>query len=623
MIWPSGNYTRGIDASHYKYDIDWKAVANSGIKFGIVKATEASHYIDSYFDQNWIGMRDAGIIRGAYHFFRPNVDPKDQAYHYLKVVGDVLKDTDMPAVLDLEAYPQSNYDAFAALTQAERYKVLDTWLQIITDATGKLPIIYTNRYTWWAMYEDSTEYSHHPLWFALYNANYATAPGDDWNGKSWTMWQFTHKGEIPGIQDGKAATDCNVYNGDLESLWNWIGRTADPSTPPDISNASMYEAIRIAATSLDEDPIAWITKLEFEYLVDPPFNATRPYDGPAIEDLVLQAYQKEALIIAINNIDDESAVMIYTKTNQEIINAFYVMGADFDMDGWDLIKQAKLTFVVDNRYALYEGPTIEAMTGLDQKQKDLLYIALDLVNPNQFVVEMPEYDPEDIADDDTEKPEDDPAPDTPSDPEPEPVPVEEEPEPQPDPEPEPQPDPEPEPQPDPEPEPQPDPEPEPAPVEDGLPYSEMTNQQIVNFFYVVGEQIAEPGFELLESAGLAELFDKLNEKYDGLNIEALPNLSEQVRGLLLNLIKKINTGVGTITYPGLINQDIIDLIYKVAAKRGENGMHWVIRTGLGKITSSRDIRYQPYMGPRLENLPSITEDIRSFLAQELNDLQNG
>jgi len=612
MIWPSGNYTKGIDASHYKYDIDWKAVANSGIKFGIVKATEASHYIDSYFDQNWIGMRDAGIIRGAYHFFRPNVDPADQAYHYLKVVGNVLKDTDLPAVLDLEAYPQSNYEAFAALTQAERYKVLDTWLQIVTDATGKLPIIYTNKYTWWAMYEDSTEYSHHPLWLAMYEANYATAPADNWNGKGWTMWQFTYKGEIPGVQDAKAATDCNVYNGDLESLWNWIGRTADPNTPPDITNAAMYEAIRIAATSLDENPIAWIRKLEFEYLVDPPFNATRPYDGPAIEDLALGPYQKRALIIAINNLDDESAVMIYAKTNQEIINAFYEMGANFELDGWDLIKKVKLTFVIDNRYALYEGPTIEAMTGLDQKQKDLLYIALDLVNPNQFVVEMPEYDPDETISDTDGIPEHDPDP-AETENEPDPVPL--------DPEPEPIPDPEPEPVPDPEPEPVPDPDPE--PVEEESPYAGMTNQQLINFFYVVGEQIAESGYELLESAGLSGLFDSLNENYDGPKIEDFHNLSEQVRGLILNLIGKINTGVGKITYPGLINQDIIDLIYKAAAKRGENGMHWVIRTGLGKITSSRDIRYQPYMGPRLENLPSISEDIRKFLAQELKDLQNG
>ena len=145
---------------------------------------------------------------------------------------------------------------------------------------------------------------------------------------------------------------------------------------------------------------------------------------------------------------------------------------------------------------------------------------------------------------------------------------------------------------------------------------------MVNFFYVVGEQMAVSGHELLESAGLDYLFTKLDKNYRGPKIEDLPNISEQVRVLLLNLINKMGSGVGTITYPGLINQDIIDLIYQAAAKRGENGMHWVIRTGLGKITSSREVRYQPYMGPLLENLPSIPEESRAFLSQELSNLSN-
>jgi lysozyme len=67
----------GIDVSKFQGDIDWNAVANSGIKFAWIKATEGGDYADARFQANWEGAKAAGIPHGAYHFVywcRPPLD---------------------------------------------------------------------------------------------------------------------------------------------------------------------------------------------------------------------------------------------------------------------------------------------------------------------------------------------------------------------------------------------------------------------------------------------------------------------------------------------------------------------------------------------------------------------
>ena len=64
-MWPSGDHARGIDVSHHRGEVDWKKVKASGIAFGIAKATDGISFFDPRFDQNWVGMRRAGLIRGG------------------------------------------------------------------------------------------------------------------------------------------------------------------------------------------------------------------------------------------------------------------------------------------------------------------------------------------------------------------------------------------------------------------------------------------------------------------------------------------------------------------------------------------------------------------------------
>ena len=60
----------GVDVSHHQLDINWKKVKESGKRFAIMKAQyEAqSHRKDEYFEANYKGCADNGIMRGVYIF---------------------------------------------------------------------------------------------------------------------------------------------------------------------------------------------------------------------------------------------------------------------------------------------------------------------------------------------------------------------------------------------------------------------------------------------------------------------------------------------------------------------------------------------------------------------------
>ncbi len=79
-------YILGIDVSFWEGGIDWKKVRGGGIRFMFTKATEGEDYEDPTLDDNWLGAKAVGILRGAYHFFHPNMSPIKQANHFVQAV---------------------------------------------------------------------------------------------------------------------------------------------------------------------------------------------------------------------------------------------------------------------------------------------------------------------------------------------------------------------------------------------------------------------------------------------------------------------------------------------------------------------------------------------------------
>ncbi|MBM2851048.1 MAG: glycoside hydrolase, family 25, partial [Anaerolineales bacterium] len=93
-------YVRGIDVSRYQPQVDWAKVKAAGVAFAVPKASQ-SNWADPMFATHWAGAKSAGLLRSAYHFFVPDMDPLKQAAAYLKALGS--DPGDLPPVLDVEA----------------------------------------------------------------------------------------------------------------------------------------------------------------------------------------------------------------------------------------------------------------------------------------------------------------------------------------------------------------------------------------------------------------------------------------------------------------------------------------------------------------------------------------
>lgn len=194
--------TVGIDVSEYQGKISWSYVDTIEKKYPLhfvfIRATAGNNVVDRRFKRNWEGAKKNKMIRGAYHYYRPNENSLEQAELFIKTVR--LQTGDLPPVLDIEKLPKNQ-----SMTNLK--KGLRRWLQAVENHYKVKPIIYTGE----KYYDDflKEEFSDYLFWIANYNF-YREEIQD-----GWLFWQFTERAAVPGITEN---VDVNIYNGDLQQL---------------------------------------------------------------------------------------------------------------------------------------------------------------------------------------------------------------------------------------------------------------------------------------------------------------------------------------------------------------------------------------------------------------------
>jgi len=187
----------GIDVSHHQGEVDWALVKRDEIHFAFMKATEGVTWVDPKFQQNWKAAKEADIIRGAYHFYRPERDAISQAENFINTV--VLESGDLPPVLDVELkYNVSKRDI--------RQDVL-IWLKYVEAAYNRKPILYTD--SSFVNLELTDEFTRYPLWIAEYSDS---VRGSLAGWEKWTFWQYTNSGKVKGVS---GPVDRNIFRGTL------------------------------------------------------------------------------------------------------------------------------------------------------------------------------------------------------------------------------------------------------------------------------------------------------------------------------------------------------------------------------------------------------------------------
>jgi GH25 family lysozyme M1 (1,4-beta-N-acetylmuramidase) len=96
----------GVDVSHHNgTNVDWAALAASGISFAYIKASQSDRARDRRFEANWKGANDAGLAVGAYHFLSAGVPAADQANYFLErlqAVGGLVPGKHLHPAVDIE-----------------------------------------------------------------------------------------------------------------------------------------------------------------------------------------------------------------------------------------------------------------------------------------------------------------------------------------------------------------------------------------------------------------------------------------------------------------------------------------------------------------------------------------
>jgi lysozyme len=221
-----------IDLSHHNIvSRDLKAARASGIIGLIHKATEGATVKDSKCVARGFMAREAGMMFGLYHFIRPGSVEK-QVANFVGVYNGFGR-SDILVALDYE-------DMGVSLDMCE------DWLDAVQLQLSKLPVIYSGH----VLKEKLGRKAHprlngenFPLWLAQYSIRPTFPPG--W--KNALLWQYSEKGEVPGIIP---PTDLNA--GEEARVREFWGGELPGATPPASKEEIYRQALEDIRRRADE-----------------------------------------------------------------------------------------------------------------------------------------------------------------------------------------------------------------------------------------------------------------------------------------------------------------------------------------------------------------------------------
>lgn len=179
------DHVHGIDLSHYQGQVFWETVGeNTKMAYVYLKATEGGDHIDSYFERNIELAHRYGLKVGSYHFFRPKSDLNLQLRNFMAQC--------LPGEQDL--IPMVDVETTGNLPVEEFRDSLMRFLSLVEVAYRQKPLVYTFR----NFYNKNLMggiLDGYPLMIAMYTKDEPVLADE----RDITMWQYTSKGRIAGV----------------------------------------------------------------------------------------------------------------------------------------------------------------------------------------------------------------------------------------------------------------------------------------------------------------------------------------------------------------------------------------------------------------------------------------
>ena len=212
----------GNDVASYQGNINFDLYRNNA-NFIIPKATEGVGFIDPKFARNQSEARRVGILRGYYHFARPDLgnSPEAEADYFLSVLGQLQEGEVLCLDYECPNQVQAHVDW------------CKKWLDRIYSKTGVKPLIYLNQsqvkqFNWKAVIDGG-----YGLWIAAYtyDPNNNNAEIGQWPFAA--MQQWTNGQTVPGIP---AVADGDVFFGSEQAFKAYgFKKPASSSVSPSVS----------------------------------------------------------------------------------------------------------------------------------------------------------------------------------------------------------------------------------------------------------------------------------------------------------------------------------------------------------------------------------------------------
>jgi len=179
------HHVHGIDMSHYQGDIFWDAIgANSKMRYVYLKATEGGDNIDNMYARNIDLAHRNGLKVGSYHFYRARTPQEVQLRNF---VAQCQPDQqELIPMIDIETKSGLSTEAFR--------DSLTKFLDLVEKTYKQKPLIYTGA-NFYDHYLSGGMLDKYPLMIAQYTEREPRLC----DGRDITMWQYTGKGHINGV----------------------------------------------------------------------------------------------------------------------------------------------------------------------------------------------------------------------------------------------------------------------------------------------------------------------------------------------------------------------------------------------------------------------------------------
>ena len=177
-------HIHGIDMSHYQGEVFWETVGNNKkMAYVYLKATEGGDNIDEKYEYNIELAKKHGIKVGSYHFFRPKTELAKQLENFKTQCRP--DDQDLIPMIDIETK--------SGLSTKEFCDSLFKFLEMVEVAYKQKPLLYTftnfyNNYL-------AGKINVYKIMIAQYTEREPVLKDD----RDYTMWQYTGKGHIDGV----------------------------------------------------------------------------------------------------------------------------------------------------------------------------------------------------------------------------------------------------------------------------------------------------------------------------------------------------------------------------------------------------------------------------------------